>query len=282
MAETVLNPGTPNTPAPSAPAPTTPPPAAASAPSTPSWRDSLPEDIRAENAFSVFSDVGGLARSYLNAQKMVGAEKIPVPGKHATDDDWNQVYAKLGRPESPDRYEIDLPKEVTVNEDFMKEFKNQAHKLGFNSKQAKELMGWYQAQNDGFVKQYKETQARKQQEGVDGLKKEWGQGYDTEVAKAQAALHEYDDDNLKLSQYLETTGYGNDPTLIKFFAKLGKNLSEDKLRGQGSSMGLTPATAQTRINEIFGNKDHPYNQPNHPSHRDAVKEMEGYFKSLSA
>jgi hypothetical protein len=281
MADTALTPGTP---APTTPAAaTTTPAVTTSNPTASTWRESLPEDIRNENAFSVFSDVGGLARSYLNAQKLVGAEKIPVPGKHATDEDWNQIFAKLGRPDSPDKYELDLPKEAKVNEDFVKEFKAQAHKLGFNPKQAKELLGWYQQKNETFEKQYIETQTRKQQEAVDGLKKEWGQGYETEVAKAQAALQEYDDDSLKLSEHLATTGYGNDPVLIKFFAKLGKSLGEDKLRGNGAvSMGMTPATAQTKINEIFGNKDHPYNQPNHPSHRDAVKEMEGYFKMLSA
>jgi hypothetical protein len=39
---------------------------------------------------------------------MIGSDKIPVPNKYATDEDWQAVYSKLGRPESPDAYEFNL------------------------------------------------------------------------------------------------------------------------------------------------------------------------------
>ena len=33
-----------------------------------------------------------LLKSYKHAQSLVGADKIPVPNKHATDEDWNEVF----------------------------------------------------------------------------------------------------------------------------------------------------------------------------------------------
>ena len=37
---------------------------------------------------------------------MIGADKVAIPGKHATDDDWNVVYTKLGRPNEAKDYNL--------------------------------------------------------------------------------------------------------------------------------------------------------------------------------
>lgn len=36
-----------------------------------SWLESLPEDVRSDPSLKVFKDVSGLAKSYVNAQKMI-------------------------------------------------------------------------------------------------------------------------------------------------------------------------------------------------------------------
>ena len=69
---------------------------------TTDWKSGLSEDIRADKSLENIKDISGLAKSYIHAQKMVGADKIPVPNKYATEDDWNAVYEKLGRPKSAD------------------------------------------------------------------------------------------------------------------------------------------------------------------------------------
>jgi len=70
------------------------------------WKDSLPDDLKGEKALESIQDIPGLVKSYVHAQKMIGSDKIPVPNKYATDEDWQAVYSKLGRPESPDAYEF--------------------------------------------------------------------------------------------------------------------------------------------------------------------------------
>ena len=106
------------------------------------WREALPEDLRDHQALRNISDVPTLAKTMIHAQSMVGAEKIPVPGKWATDDDWNQVYAKLGRPEAADMYEFETG-EVELDQDFVNTFREVAHKAGLSNRQAQELAGWY-------------------------------------------------------------------------------------------------------------------------------------------
>ena len=92
------------------------------------FQDLIPDEYRAEKSLENFKDMGDFVKSYLSAQKIVGADKIPVPNKFATDEDWNKVYEKLGRPKSADEYKFNLPEDKTVDEAALKGFADQAHK----------------------------------------------------------------------------------------------------------------------------------------------------------
>ena len=52
----------------------------------------IPEEYREEKSLQNFSNMDDFVKSYLHSQKLVGADKIPVPNKMATDDDWKAVY----------------------------------------------------------------------------------------------------------------------------------------------------------------------------------------------
>jgi hypothetical protein len=43
---------------------------------------------------------------------MIGQDKVVIPNKNSTEDQWNEVYDKLGRPESADKYTLDAKSEV--------------------------------------------------------------------------------------------------------------------------------------------------------------------------
>ena len=64
---------------------------------------------------SDFKTPADLAKSWVNAQKLIGKEKIPLPGEKATKEDWDVVFSRLGRPEKPEGYT--LP-EIEVPDDF--------------------------------------------------------------------------------------------------------------------------------------------------------------------
>ena len=94
------------------------------------FQELIPEEYRAEKSLENFKDMGDFVKSYLSAQKIVGADKIPVPNKFATEKDWDAVYQKLGRPEDASGYKYDLPEDQTIDETALKNFSDQAHKLG--------------------------------------------------------------------------------------------------------------------------------------------------------
>ena len=65
-----------------------------------------PEELRNEPSLRTFTDPGALAKSYVNAQRMIGADKIAIPSKSATPDEWREVYTKLGAPTEVGGYEL--------------------------------------------------------------------------------------------------------------------------------------------------------------------------------
>jgi hypothetical protein len=247
-----------------------------------SWRDSLPEDIRGHASLKAVQDVGALAKGYIHAQSMVGAEKIAVPSKHATDEDWTQVYRKLGLPESVDKYEVKAPEGAQLDEGFMKGFKEAALKSGVLPKQAEKLVGWYSEAASKALEAQQTALQTQRTEGLNTLKKEWGQGWDKNVAMAKAAVKEYGGE--EFGKFLKDTGLTNDPAMIKFMAKLGSTLTEAQMHGAGSGRmdGLTPAEAQTKINTILSDATHPYNVGGHPNHDAAVKEVQGLWASIAS
>ena len=55
----------------------------------------IPEAYKEEKSLQNFSNMDDFVKSYLHSQKLVGADKIAVPNKYATDEDWKDVYKKL-------------------------------------------------------------------------------------------------------------------------------------------------------------------------------------------
>lgn len=271
------------------PEPTSTPPASTSAPaSTPpvsvvipdNWKDALPEDVKSDPSLGSIMDIASLAKSYVHGQKMIGRDKIVIPDKFATDDDWKKVYQKLGLPESVDKYEFKAPE--SVDPDFLKGFKEVAVNNGILPKQAEKLFEFYDKQVSKLNENQEAMAKKNYEDAVNGLKQEWGQAYGRKLQAASGVFNKLSDENTK--KFFTESGFGNNPTVIKLFANIAEQLGEDKFidaSNQGS-LGLTPQEAQIKINEIFGNKDHPYFNKNHPSHKDAIAEVSKLFDATIA
>ena len=110
------------------------------------FKDLIPENFREEKALDNFNNMEDFVKSYLHAQKLVGADKIPVPNKHATEEDWNEVFKKLGAPNSPNDYKYDF-KDQEMDSEAVQEFNKTAHRLGLLPKQAEGLIKFYNEMN---------------------------------------------------------------------------------------------------------------------------------------
>ena len=92
--------------------PTTTPAATPTAQPAPSWKDSISEEYRKDPNIEKFTEADALAKSYINAVKMIGQDKIAIPTKNSTQETWDEAYTKLGRPESADKYNFNIKSDV--------------------------------------------------------------------------------------------------------------------------------------------------------------------------
>ena len=242
-----------------------------------SWKDSLPDEIKDDPSLSHIKDVESLAKSYVHAQKMVGQDKITVPGKHATEDDWKGVFKKLGLPESKDEYSLEAPEGAP--EEAIDKFKEVAMEKGILPSQAQSVLDWLSEHGKEQAQAMEQNQKQAREEKIGQLKKEWGDEFDKNLSAAKAVVREYGDDDIM--DHLDKTGLGDDPAVIKLLAKAGQNLLEDSIAGNRQTSYEHPEQVKSQIDSIMGDFNHPYHNREHPGHQDAVKEVNRLFSKMT-
>lgn len=243
-----------------------------------SWLTALPEELRADASLTPFKDVADLAKSYISTKALVGKKGVIPPGEKSTEEEWTAFYKSLGQPEL-DKFEITVPKDGEINAELLNNFKQVFHKSGLMPRQAQAIVDTYlQHEKKSYDAMVTEHDAELKQE-LEGLQKEWGQAYPKQIALAKMAVNDLG--GKEFVDYLEETGLGSDPTVIRFMAKVGSIMGEDKLRGDAAGrMGVgTPAEIQANINKMMA--DVRYTDKNHPAHHIAVAEVADLFKQLA-
>lgn len=228
---------------------------------TSDWRAALPDDLKNEPSLQVFKDPYALAKSYVHAQKQIGADKIVLPNpKYETAEDWNQIYDKLGRPESPDKYELKVDEKMDSK--FVEGFKEAAHKTGLRPQQVEGLFGWYQEQATVMQQEQEKHQELERDKVLTELKNEWGKAFDTKVQDASTVFRKFIPEDVQ--SHMDKMGYSNDPLMVKAFATLA-----DKFLSEGERVGnpkghqvMSPGDAQSEINKIWADSNHPYHKGN--------------------
>lgn len=243
------------------------------------WKLGLPPELQEDASLKSIADVSALAKSYIHAQKLVGADKIPLPGKHATEDDWKTVYHKLGLPKKQEEYSLELKPGSVVDKDFLEKFKEAAYTSNVLPAQAQKLIDWMDNATKTTMEESVKQSKLKAEEEISGLRKEWGEAFDKNVSLARRALAKFADK--ETMAYLDSTGLGNDVRVIKLLSKAGELLKEDTVPGS-SEPGpgvLTPAQAMDEYKKVMANLDHPYFKKDHPNHKSAVLEVQSLFKA---
>ena len=250
------------------------------------WRSQIPEEIRDHKSLAHFTDVGAMAKSLVNAQSMIGADKVAIPGKHATDEDWGEVWRKLGRPDTPDGYELvnEMPEGIEQNDDMLNWFRATAHEIGMTPTQAQKMLGKYNqflgiqiGADEGMVEQLRETTEIE-------LKKEYGAAFADRVSNGNAVMQEFGAEGLTELQLADGRLLGDHPEIIKMMVNVGEfinsKIGEDVLAGTKSSGGLAPDDARAKLAEIRA-PNSPYWDQRHPEHQFYVQEGLRYQEMLN-
>ena len=244
-----------------------------SQPAPTSFLDMLPENLRQEPSLRSFTNPADLAKSYVHAQRMIGADKVALPGNSATDDEWRAIYQKLGAPDDPQKYQFSESPQV-LDESAIGEFRNAAFEAGLNNRQAETVAKFMDTTLQGAQAKFEQQAEELRYGGEQELRKEWGQAFDQRVELAyKAAIDTLGSadllDEIKLA---DGRMLGDHPAIVKMFAKIAEQIGEDNLVGDTTEMVMTPAEASQRISDMT-RRGTPYWDKMHPEHDQYVQEV---------
>lgn len=252
---------------------------------TPDWRAALPEELRSAPSLKDYKDVASLAKSHVEAQKMIGSSIRP-PGPDATPEakaeflgkftkqypelvnskDENALLAALGTPQDPKEYAP--AKDLELPEAVVEQVRGYAKQMGLTRKQAD---GLFKAEAARHAQQ-QELISTSQKE----LKGEWGAALEGRTQLAAAAAEKMGFPPAALDIIKSGKGSASE---VKAFYNMAKALGLDRPGNElatqpgGTSGKMTPDEARERLREIRGRKE--YWQPgiNPAEHQRLVKKV---------
>jgi|TARA_B110000114_G_scaffold149425_1_gene159838 hypothetical protein len=236
------------------------------------FKDLIPESFKEDKSLNNFNNMEDLLKSYKHAQSLVGADKIPVPNKHATEEDWNEVFKRLGAPEKPEDYKYDF-KDQEMDSQQVSEFNKTAHKLGLLPKQAEGLIKYYNEMNGNKAASEEDAAAQGQLATETELKKEFGPQFAKRLDQAKKlAVNSLGSDFLENTFLKDGSRLGDNLNVIKAFSELANKLSEDEIiKGDGSEY-MTAKDLEKEINELT-QEGSAYWSKTHPNHKKSVDEV---------
>lgn len=196
-----------------------------------------------------------LLTSYRNLEKFAGGSKnlLELPGADAAPEAWDPVYAKLGRPESPDKYELQVPE--GGDPDLANIYKQLAHKNGLSTKQAAAIYNDWNAAVGERMQAMQQQLEQQSARDVESLRQEWGQAYEQQITAGRKAVAALGLDADKLSSYEAKLGTAD---MLRLFATLGSKMGEPDFHGgeRGGEDGftMTPAQAKAQMDDLKSDK----------------------------
>lgn len=253
-------------------------PAKDPAPQAASWFDRMsPEEQQwaGSKGWKADTDVVDVVKSYQNLEKLFGADKagntVVLPKDASDKAALDAVYKRLGRPDTADGYDIDVPE--GVNPEFSVAARNTFHKAGLTAEQAKSVMSAYM----GIELDARAAAEAERANRVEALQKEWGAEFDTKVETAKAAIRAagLDDNQVQLLEM--AIGPDVAARVMEFFGRAyveaGPPGGE---RVAPTFSGLSPASAASKMEQLRADPGFMarYGSPDPKTRAEAIEEMD--------
>lgn len=174
------------------------------------------------------------------------AEELAAEKAEKDAADKAEKAEKDKKPAAPEKYEFAAPEGQALDANALAVFEPIAKELGLTQEQAQKLVDIYpqiqQQQAEAWSKQIAEWG-----EQVKADKEIGGDKFNASVGLAQRALDQFG--NPELREYLNASGLGNHPALVRFCAKVGKSMAEDSfvMPNQGGQ--------RSAADILYGNKE---------------------------
>lgn len=197
---------------------------------------------------------------FANVSKQIGLS-------HAQATGLIDFYAAWGpRLSNPD----EVPKALAA-------FVREAERLGIAEDHARQLFDWHAGTLAGGEEAVPSDAALST---LHALRTEWGSQFDDRLARAKMAVRSIG--GADIVEMLEETGLGNDPRVIRLFARFGESLDRERTGGADASSPVEPSTlspeaAERLINTILDDAKSAYYDSGSPRHRATVEHVKRLY-----
>lgn len=225
------------------------------------WRSRFATGL-AEEEKKVWDNLSGrytsetdMAKAHVSLVRSMD-KRIPIPDENAKPEEWDQVYNKLGRPETPDKYQFEFPADAPWDETQRAHIKGLAplfHKNGATQKQVNEFVR-QQAELDKVAADAFRAKANTTQQTYDKtLQQEWGGDFQRNQNLAATFVKTYAGADVETAaglQLADGTYVLDHPVMRRMFAKAGLERAEDDRDPTAFNSGAT-ASAKSQIDQIY-------------------------------
>ena len=271
------NPGNPGEVTPPAAQPPVTPPAGGD-----DWRSGFDEQQRGFIDNKGWAGPADMLESYRNLESFVGAKAgdkgIVLPESMDDAEGWNEVFAKLGRPEKADGYQYAFPD--GHDPEFAGWVKETFHAAGLSDQQLKTVADKYVEMESRLMEQRVEGFKTQAAQAVDRLRMDWGQAFQQNLHLAGRAVSTLGIDDDARAAIEEALG---SERFAKTFLQIGQALCKEDSAPEGehdSRFALSPAAAQERLSERMADESFVKRYLNGES--TALAEMERLHKAVAA
>lgn len=231
------------------PAPAT---GAGAPPSSPFYSGFQDAEVKGYAEMKGFKDPESVVRSYRDLEKLRGVPEerlLKLPEKLDDAEAMAAVFTRLGRPETPEGYELPVIREGQP-EDTNPFLQKTFHEAGLNKQQATKLATALGERAKTVAEAHQQKLAEIQAEKEMNLKNEWGAAYQQnmgQVAKIAEAMGITKEQMLVMEDAIgvDTLAKGIYNLVGKFGIKLGED--DPSAGGNGGHFALSPAAAKARI-----------------------------------
>lgn len=253
------------------------------------WRSGLAAEYRELHQVKTAKDINDVIKWGVNAEKMVGADKLVLPGKDAKPEErdaaLDAIANKLGRPEKSDGYTFQPVKDrpfTDADKALQQNFSAVAHKFRMTQEQVDGVVA-FQAE---LIAKGLELETQGAANADAALRKEWGGNYDAKYDAAQVGLAAVlkasgqDINSFKMMKLTDGTYAFDNPMLLRLFSTFGEAISEGGFEGGsgggGNGFGAfsSPKSAKAELDKLYGgafqDPKHPYNDRQSPQHKSWV------------
>lgn len=148
---------------------------------------------------------------------------------------WAAVYAKMGRPETAEGYELPVPEGDTG--EFAKAASQWLYDAGLSKQQAQALIASYNAHGAAQMEAHQAAIAQQVEKDMTSMKQSWGADFDANSAIVRTAVNTFAPP--EFIEMLDKAGMINSPVIANMFLKIGTATSEDRIVGKPSGQQET-------------------------------------------